>query len=138
MSAVNNEFTHKDGVSLKDYIDGQFMAQCKKCELCHKAVEDRFDELQRATDLARSDMNYRLAGMNEFRESLRDAQLQFMSREEYKVGHDALVEKIDNLRLSEAALAGKASQRMVMVSIGFSLIAACGTLAGIIIAIVLH
>lgn len=47
MSAVNNEFSHKDGVSLKEYVEKLNEQTCRKCEQCRKNIDSRFDGLEK-------------------------------------------------------------------------------------------
>ena len=104
MTVKDNNFTHKDGVTLKEYFDSRL-----------QSIED-------AIGVARLAMETRLAGMNEFRESLRDQTNRSMSREEYQAAHDRVKEDIQSLRESRAELAGKASQMSVNISLLISIL----------------
>jgi hypothetical protein len=53
-------------------------------------LRDRFEQRSRATevralDLALENINYRLAGMNEFRQQINDAEAKFISRDEVQL-----------------------------------------------------
>jgi len=61
-------------VTLKDYID------------------TRLSAMDRATEQAYRTMESRLEGMNEFRNTLRDQAGQFVTRTEYKIAHDRLMD----------------------------------------------
>jgi hypothetical protein len=100
-------------VSLKEYVDAKFCA------------------VENARKDALSAMEHRLAGMNEFRETLREQANKFLTREEYSIAHKALEADIRMLRESKAMLEGKASQGAVTLSTGLAVF-------GILLAIILH
>jgi hypothetical protein len=91
-------FTAQDGVTLKEYF------------------ESRLAAIEKAVGIAHQSMEARLLSMNEFRASLRDQSMMFVTKAE----HDALCDRVDRLdkevqglRESRAELAGKASQSSV-------------------------
>ena len=65
-------------------------------------VEKQIAALESATDKAEIQLNRRLEGMNEIRESLRDQASKFLMRSEYDLGHAFLTEKIRQLELNGA------------------------------------
>jgi hypothetical protein len=73
--------TYTDRVveDLKEYIDAK--------------ITDRDDSVKSAVDA----MNERLAGMNEFRNSLRDTQTNYMPRTEYDARHQQITDQINSL-----------------------------------------
>jgi hypothetical protein len=89
-------------VSFKDYID------------------TRIDAIDKATSAAYESMQQRLAGMNEFRESLKDQNNKYMSRDEVYAKLQLIENDIRILRESRAELAGKASQKSVTIAFIFS------------------
>lgn len=52
--------------------------------------ESRIQAVEKATDLARDNMEKRLAGMNEFRETLRDSAATFATRKEVEAKFDTI------------------------------------------------
>lgn len=125
-------------VTLRDYID------------------TRIDAIEKAISVAYRSMESRLEGMNEFRNTLKDQNLSFITKAEYQLAHDRLVEEIKttrdqiarlltrtehdasftrvseqikSLELSRAELQGKASQSSVNIAYGISIV---GLLVGII------
>ena len=80
--------TEAECVSLRDYIDMQIAT------------------LEKATGLARDEMNRRLEGMNELREAMKDQAANFATRVELAL----LIKDVQSLQLSRAASEGKASQ----------------------------
>lgn len=82
MSKQNDKFTHRDGISLREYI------------------EARLDAIEKATNLAKEQMNYRLEGMNEFREQLNRQAATFVTNKELNAKLDGLEKsRRDNLSL---------------------------------------
>ena len=105
MTAVDNEFTHSDGVVLEKYIDEKLDAHCDKCLVCRRSIDDKFTAANNATDLAREVTNAKFASVNEWRKTYGDLVTQFqgmfLPREEYTLAHQNLIDKID------AAMKGK-------------------------------
>ncbi len=83
-------------------------------------VDIRFQQAERSTDLARSEMERRLEGMNEFRDTLKDQAARFVTREELNAQLVRVDEAIRSLELSRAELKGKASQTSVMITLFLS------------------
>jgi chromosome segregation ATPase len=96
-------------VSLKDYFD------------------ERFEQTEKALNVASGQMEKRLDSMNEFRESLKDAQATFTTRRE----HEILIQKYDNqvdelkdgLAEIENTLASVQAKMWIILSIGSAVIA---------------
>jgi hypothetical protein len=96
-----------DGVSIRDYIDL------------------RFTEFQRAVDKAEATMGSRLAGMNEFRDTLKDQASRFITRDDLRF----LQDEVKSLRKITDMAEGKASQNSVLWSYA---IGAIGIILGVI------
>jgi len=113
MPEVNGE-----KVTLKEYIDWRFSELEKRL-----TSESRLNEI--AINKATNTIDDRLALMNEFRGQMKDRETAFATRSEMK----SLEKAIEDLRLSRAELAGKASQKSVDTALLMSLV---GLLLGII------
>ena len=98
-------FNDKDGVTLKEF----FLAKLK--------------DQERALDLARTQMEKRLEGMNEFRETLRDQAAKFVTREELRGAVDKMDIQLDQLKRAKDIAEGKASTTSVYVGYILSAIA---------------
>ena len=109
-----------------------------------------------AVTVAHINMEKRLDGMNEFRDSLRDQNMSFVRKEEYDSGHrrllddmkkvelnfvsqdkfDAIIgrssEDIKSLELTRAELVGKASQSSVLWAAGIAVLSIVISLIGLI------
>ena len=68
-------------------------------------VDQRFDSADRSLDKATAAMDKRLDAMNEFRQSLRDQNATFVTRELY----DNLVDQVNALRRDRAYVLGAAA-----------------------------
>jgi hypothetical protein len=75
-------------VSLKDYFDG-------KLEDFEEKTELQFKMSQLAVDKALIQNDIRLAGMNEFRDSLRDQAATFVTRQELNLMIKSITDKIE-------------------------------------------
>jgi len=73
-------------------------------------IEERFKALDMANTLFMKRLDDRLETMNEFREENRQQTAHFVTRNEFELSHDRVLEDIRFLRESRATLAGKASQ----------------------------
>jgi len=109
MTAQNNEFSYRDGVSLKEYIDMQLCSvrdQLGSIEKLHNVMVENIEE---ATTLARVGIERRL---------------------------EAISEKIDTLSISKATLEGKASQKSVSIAMVFSSITVLISIFALVIVLV--
>ena len=77
----------------------------------------------KSTDLATSLLDKRLDTMNEFRQALKDQQATFVSRSEFEILHQRIIEDIRILREAKATTEGKASMASVYISYLIALIA---------------
>jgi len=101
----------------------------KDIQWLDRHLETRIKNVQDVLDKAESQLDKRLIGMNEFRETLRDQSGLFFTRAE----HDIYAKKIDEdvrlLREYRATMEGKASQSSVNVAL---IIAVVGIIIGVI------
>jgi hypothetical protein len=104
---------------LKQYIDDQILKSEHHVETL---INLKFDSLKEATELARENIDTRLANMNEFRGALSDQSKSLYTRQE----HELYKEKVD-IQLKEfnewkARQEGKADQSAVNLALAISLI----------------
>ena len=92
-------------------------------------IDTRVSSIDKAVELAYEQMDTRLQGMNEFRQSLRDQGNTFLTKAEFYTWKDKVDEDIRLLRETRAELAGKASQGTAILAI---LISVSGLLIGLI------
>jgi hypothetical protein len=112
--------SNEDGApTLREYLEMRF-----------SEINRRFDENEKATTLARTQMETRLEGMNEFRETLRDQAGRFVTRAELDLVCTNMTEKaegretrIRSLEESRAELHGKASQSQMYGAYALSALA---------------
>lgn len=93
MTASDNQFNYRDGVTLKEYMDSQLCAVKEQIDSIEKLHNVMVENIEEATTLARIGIERRL---------------------------DAIGEKIDEFSISKATLEGKASQKSVSVAMVFS------------------
>ena len=91
--------------------------------------EQRFETLEKDMNKASQQMDKRLEGMNEFRSALKDQAGKFLTKDEFMIQHQRVVDDIRVLRESKATLEGKASQTSVFIAYAIALI---GLIVGII------
>ena len=96
-------------VSLKEYIDSQFVA-------LREYIESQFAAERRAVVAANETMNKRLDGMNEFREALKDSATKFVTREETRLSLEPLTKELKDLKTLADRAEGKASMQSVMIT----------------------
>jgi hypothetical protein len=103
MSKRDNNFTYKDGVSLKEYFD------------------EKFKENDRALDLAQKELSIRLEHLNEFRDAMKDQTSQCITRLEYGAQHELLrTEFVNGLKLLDTKF--DMMQKLVYVGVGILLV----------------
>jgi hypothetical protein len=118
MSTNNETRVHRDiRVSLKEYVERLFSSLKESFEKQNLSfehhIENQIANLKENIILAKSTNDERLAGMNEFRESLKDQSLLFVTKAEYEAVLNKLGADIRELRESRAELKGKADQSQV-------------------------
>ena len=91
--------------------------------------ESRLQEIEKATDRTAEQLNKRLEGMNEFRDTLKDQAAKFVTRDTLDVIIDKLNVDIKNLTTAKDVLSGKASQNSVLWAYAVAVI---GIVIGII------
>ena len=114
--------TRADGVALKEYLEKQLDGQ-------RALYDSRLLALEKATEVAARVLGERLAGMNEFREQLRDQAGRFATRTEVEIQLEKIDLQIKDLRQSRDEATGKASQTSVLISMGFGV---AGLIFGVI------
>ena len=95
-----------------------------------KYVDTRIDAIEKAVAIAYQAMDKRLDGMNEFRDTIKDLNKSYITRNE----HDIVCQDIQSLKESRAEIAGKASQNSVNTAQIISVVSALLAL----ISVVLH
>jgi hypothetical protein len=98
-----------NNVPLRDYVDTQ-------CHFLERRIDERFNEVSRATELAKEEVDRRLASMNEFRGALSDKDKLLITRAEYYIQHEKLSEEVKLLRTFKDEQYGKASQASVFIA----------------------
>jgi hypothetical protein len=153
MGAEDNEFNHRDGVSLKEFM-------CERCDMaregCNRVMITRFDSLDKALELRERVENEKFDKTNEWRATVGDvidkkidrteyneAHLRLEQRMDYKIGSveeklDTLIESVNAINISSATLEGKASQKQMTLALAISFSALLLTLSGIIVAVIVR
>ena len=90
----DNDFSYKDGISLKEYIDLRVLNMKEGVALAHAALEKRLDS------------------MNEFRDTIRDQASGFATKTDYIYTQ----KEIEDLKLSRAELKGGPSRVEVYIA----------------------
>lgn len=96
-------------------------------------IEVRIRALEKATEIAASQMEKRLDGMNEFRQQLKDQEATYLTRTEYQTARGAVERDIRMLLDSKATLDGKASQQALNVATVISIAALVMALLGLLL-----
>lgn len=99
-------FKNSEAISLRDYFDD-------KIDALTKCFTVKFDAMESARNLAKEAVDAKLLLMNELRGALNDQSNRMLTRAEYQLQYDRLIEDIRMLRESRAELQGKASQSSV-------------------------
>ena len=82
MTEKNNNFTHKDSVSLRDYFDNKIDGLEDKINLQFQAQATALTKAEAKNDA-------RLEGMNEFRAAMKDQAASFITRAEMNLKFQA-------------------------------------------------
>ena len=104
------------GIAIEKYISQQIKA-------VKALMKSKYQTIEKSTDLATSLLDKRLDTMNEFRQALKDQQATFVSRSEFEILHQRIIEDIRILREAKATTEGKASMASVYISYLIALIA---------------
>jgi hypothetical protein len=116
-----------DTVPLRDYL-----------AKCFELVNTKLDSTEKATNLARENLEQRLEGLNEWRQQSKDRERDFLPRSEYHLHHDQVCQDVRELRESRAELAGKASQKSVTLTLILTATALFLSAVGIILGLFHH
>jgi hypothetical protein len=92
--------------------------------------------MEKAVEVANKGMETRLAGMNEFRDTLKDQAARFTTRDELRSEMTVLSTKIDGLEKFKVVAESKASQSQVNISLFFSVMSLLLSVSGFTIAII--
>lgn len=114
---------HKFECAQKDYVD----ARLKSLEL---RVTERFEEIKNEASATLKSLDKRLESMNEFRAAISDQAATHITRDEYAMGHQRVIEDIKFLREARAQMEGKATTNSVLLGYVFttiSIIIACAS-----------
>lgn len=121
--------TDGETVCLREYIESRLKDQ-------EKHMNARIDGIEKAIELAAQNLDARLESMNEFRDSLKDQTMTFISRTEFEKTMTGISEnhndRLRTLELSRAELQGKASQGAVNVSLVVAVMSAIISIVGVI------
>lgn len=96
-------------VSLKKYFESKVKNIYHTMVLNSKLIE-------RSTKLAAKSLETRLEHMNEFRAAMSDQSKHYLTKQEFTIQHERVMEDIKILRESKANLEGKASTKSVMIA----------------------
>ena len=100
-----------------------------RIDATEKLMCSRIESLEKASIVAKTAMDYRLAGMNEFRESLKDQTSTMWTRQEHNIYESRIAEDIEELKEAMHRSSGKAEQSSVNLALAISL---SGLLLGVI------
>ena len=124
--------TDPDLVSLKAHVEALLHKQAEALDAAFRAHRDVHEAQQRAIDKADSQMETRLSGMNEFRDTLRDQASHFVDSKHLEgltisaqARYDALLARVSALEQARSNLEG----RMTMLGIGMTVLIALASLA---------
>jgi hypothetical protein len=93
-----------------------------KVTAVEKAAELKSKVVEVSTTLAAQNLEKRLDHMNEFREALSDQATTFITKSEYNIHNDIIINDVRMLRESKSQLEGKASQSSVNIAYILSII----------------
>jgi hypothetical protein len=94
----NTNFGRQDGVDLRTYFEAEsrMLSDAMKQRIgdLEEKINLRFQSNQIALDKAEGAVNIRLESMNEFRNAMKDQSSHYLTKEEYEMRHQALIDKI--------------------------------------------
>lgn len=98
-------------VPLKEYIE-------KLIEAKYDTINHRFDALKQSTSLARDELRERLAGMNEFRDTLKDQASRFITRDQFDETKESYEKRFNELEKTDSYnLGSRATTALVTTTI---------------------
>lgn len=113
-------------VTLKEFVDAQI-----------QSLKDQIANIRDDTGTAKADLEKRLEGMNEFRDTLRDQAGKFITRSEVDVMMDATNKGLQELKLEKARIegiaAGKASQGAFLLAVSLGVLGLLLSAIGIVL-----
>lgn len=105
-----------NNVSLKEYLEARLNS-------LERDFQTKLNASETARTIASTEMDRRLEGMNEFRDTLRDQASRFVTGTEVNLMMKPIAEDIRVLREYKAEVAGKASQTSAIVALLIALLA---------------
>jgi uncharacterized Ntn-hydrolase superfamily protein len=121
--------TNEERVGAFQYTDLRIDALRCHVDDLERLVNEQVIALDKATVIAKDNMERRLDSMNEFREALRDTQARFLTSQEFDNAHAQVMTDIKMLREEKARMEGKASQSQVLGTAAISIV---GLVIGVI------
>ena len=112
-------------------IETELIAQKNFMEQMAILFDTKLVAIDKALNVASVTMDKRLDGMNEFRDTLRDQAARFITREEVKKENERVETDLRFLRESRAILEGKASQKLVYITLIATIVSFVLALVGI-------
>jgi hypothetical protein len=91
MSKKNGDFSYRDSVTFKEH----FNVQLKDLE---EEIDVKFAARDKALELQADLLKSRLENLNEWRTQNKDEREQFLTRSEYEVKHQLLIDKMDAMQ----------------------------------------
>jgi len=83
-------------------------------------LEEKLISSEKALELATRHMSERLHVMNEFRVDMQRLEKSFITRDSFDIKHEIIQKQVDDLRMTNAELRGKASMASVYFAYLFS------------------
>ena len=134
--------TNDEVISLKEFLEKQNALQAQLFNTRIEGIEKAFclakDSQERRLVEAKEAVDKRLDAMNEFRGAIEDQRSSFLTRTEYNLMHDKIIDDVRALNKFKDEQSGKASQSSVNLAMFLGVGGLIIAVAGIIIAIVLH
>ena len=118
----SGRFNRPDAVALREHLECRIAAQAA-------FFDARIGAIEKATDIATARLAERLAGMNEFRESMNDMASRMITRNEVDIQVEKIESQLADLKKSRDQLEGKASQKSADIALLFG---AAGTVISIV------
>ena len=108
-------------IPLRDYVDSRMLA-------VRDYVDARFGSLALAVDKAEAQMHERLAGMNEFREALKDQTKHYLTRAEHEQAVEfqrqriaELTQRVWELEQAKADQGGRQAMLLTVITVGLAI-----------------
>ena len=115
MAGTTQQFNRNDGVSLKEHLEDKITSIKSEQTVINKMN-------QVAIDTALNTLNERLAGMNEFRNQMKDQQGTFVTKDLYYSQVESFDKRLKALEITGAKIEGKASQTAFLITMAISII----------------